>query len=363
MKTAIITTTINVPVLFRDYMKNVKDLGHDCFFVVIGDKKTPAEAKSYCLDLGKEFDLPMTFLDVADQEEYLNKHPELGAHLTWNSIQRRNIGLVIAYEQGAEQIITIDDDNFFVSDDFVMHHSVGQSKDIEILSTKSGWLNVCNFLTEKYNRPFYHRGYPLEQRFADEEPTTARVNGNVVVNAGFWFGDPDIDALTRIYYFNKPIEAVAYERGGHFALAHGTWSPFNSQNTSLAREIIPAYFLSPYIGRYDDIWAAYVIKRISDHLGDYITFGDPVVKQERNVHNYWKDLAQEDKGMMLTTPFVEMLKAIPLSGTTYSGCFKEISDGFKQKIAEAKISDEHRMFLQKYQEGMEVWIKTFEGIQ
>jgi hypothetical protein len=29
------------------------------------------------------------------------------------------------------------------------------------------------------------------------------LNGRVVVNAGLWFGDPDVDALTRLFY---PIE-------------------------------------------------------------------------------------------------------------------------------------------------------------
>ena len=46
----------------------------------------------------------------------------------------------------------------------------------------------------------------------------------------------------------------------------GTWSPFNSQNTALSAKIIPAYPLSPKVGRYDDIWASYVIYRIAGPL-------------------------------------------------------------------------------------------------
>jgi hypothetical protein len=40
-------------------------------------------------------------------------------------------------------------------------------------------------------------------------------------------------------------------------MANGTWCPFNSQNTALHRDLIPAYVLSPLIGRMDDIWARY----------------------------------------------------------------------------------------------------------
>jgi hypothetical protein len=62
----------------------------------------------------------------------------------------------------------------------------------------------------------------------------------VVVNAGLWLGDPDVDAVTRIC---NDINAEQYTREQSFALARGTWCPFNSQNTALWRGVIPAYCL------------------------------------------------------------------------------------------------------------------------
>ena len=53
----------------------------------------------------------------------------------------------------------------------------------------------------------------------------------------------------------------------NFFLAPGARGPFNSQNTILARAVLPAYFLSPNVGRYDDIFASFMVKRIADHLG------------------------------------------------------------------------------------------------
>jgi hypothetical protein len=38
---------------------------------------------------------------------------------------------------------------------------------------------------------------------------------------------------------------------------------------------------SPNIGRYDDIWAGYVVLAIADHLDHAVAFGFPVVKQVR----------------------------------------------------------------------------------
>jgi len=52
-----------------------------------------------------------------------------------------------------------------------------------------------------------------------------------------------------------------YTRDSSYVMANGTWCPFNSQNTALHRDLIPAYVLSPLIGRMDDIWARCVPPR------------------------------------------------------------------------------------------------------
>lgn len=363
MKYSIVTTTINTPVLLEKYAEDIIKYKRDCFFVVVGDKKTPIEAKTYCEKLGKEKNIDILFMDVAWQEEYLKDFPELGAHIPYNVIQRRNIGILYAYQNGADVIITIDDDNFFLSKDFVGLHMVGDVKKLEVLSSNTGWFNVCSFLREEFGRIFYHRGFVPEARFKKEIVQSEEQEVKVVVNAGFWLGDPDIDALTRLYYSAQPINAVAYERTSNFALAAGTWSTFNSQNTSLAREVIPAYFLSPMVGRYDDIWGAYVIKRIADHLGHAISFGFPIVEQKRNPHNYWKDLAKESNGMMLTSHFVDKLSSIQLSKKTYADCYAEIINMLPDalKIKE-NITLEHKEYLSNYIEGMSVWLKTFERL-
>lgn len=364
MKYAIVTTTINVPVLLAKYIDDVKKHKRDCFFVVIGDKKTPPEAKTYCEQLGKKKGVEMIFMDVADQEVYLKRFPELAAHIPWNCIMRRNIGILHAYEKGAETIITIDDDNFFLSKDFAGLHTVGARKKLDVIASHTKWFNVCSFLKEEFGREFYHRGFAPEKRHVKEKLTSSKKEMKVVVNAGFWLGDPDVDALTRLYYHSKPITAVDYKRKNNFTLAKGTWSPFNSQNTSLAREVIPAYFLSPMVGRYDDIWGSYVLKKITDHLGDAVTFGFPIVDQKRNPHNYWKDLAMEWDGMDLTSRFVNALTRIKLNKKTYGECYQEIASALEKelKLSELK-SDTHKAFCSNYIDGMRVWIKTFDRLK
>jgi len=331
MKTAVVTTTINVPKLLQGYAKSVRRYRHlDTHFVVVGDKKTPSAAKSFCARLEKRSGVPIHFFDLKQQEDYLKKYPELNRRLPYNSIQRRNIGILFAYEKGAESIVTIDDDNFFIAGDFLGEHALPKEKvPLEVFSSGTGWLNVCGFLKEKNGFSFYHRGFPMKKRWLKEKLSSRKKSVKVVANAGFWLGDPDIDAITRL---TLPVDVSEFKRRSNFALDIGTWSPFNSQNTALSREVIPAYFLSPDVGRYDDIWASYVIKRIADHLGHYISFGKPLVYQERNPHNYFKDYEKEKHGMALSDLFCDWLKSIRLKGSDYSKCYRELYLSLQKKL-------------------------------
>jgi hypothetical protein len=176
------------------------------------------------------------------------------------------------------------------------------------------------------------------------------------VNAGFWLGEPDIDAVTRLA---TPVESVGFPRAQNFALVPHTWSPFNSQNTALHRDVIPAYFLSPLIGRYDDIWASYVVDVIAGHLGDLIAFGHPLVRQDRNPHDWWTDLEHEKAGMQLTDRLVRYLRALTLTGTTYPACFAEVMAGLGRMIeSDDALDGRGRWHLQGFVDGLQVWQAT-----
>lgn len=363
MKTAIITTTINVPVLLEDYIKDGQKYEHDFFFVVIGDKKTPPETKKFCEELKEKYTIEIYCLDVEDQKEYLKKYPELDQHLLYNSIQRRNIGTLLAYEKGADIVITIDDDNYLETPDFIKNHTTGMTKEMEVLSSDTGWLNSCDFLEEEHGRRIYHRGFPLEYRFMGEKIENKNKKIKIVANAGFWLEEPDIDALVRLHYLNKPIVSKSYKKEDSFALELGTWSAFNSQNTALAREIIPAYFVSPYLNRYDDIWGSYVIQKIAEHLGHYVSFGLPIVTQKRNPHNSWHDLnVMEAMGMELNKDFTDMLRKIKLTKDSYQECFAELADELTKEISNKEYLEEQKKFYENYFKGMKVWTKTFERL-
>jgi hypothetical protein len=362
MKTTIVTTTIHIPVLLEKYAENARFYGHsDLGFLVVGDKKTPEAARAFCERLAERA-YPCEYLGVREQESYLERFPELWNHLPFNSIQRRNIGLLKAWEDGAETIITIDDDNLMLNHDFVRSHRiVGQRPELPAIESSSGWFNVCSVLEEANGAPFYHRGYPRGERWRERDEFTcvSPVRKRVAVNAGLWLDDPDIDAMTRM---ERPIVVKGVREGySSFALQPGTWCPFNSQNTALIRDVIPAYFLSPFIGRYDDIWASYIVVRIAQHLGDVIAYGNPLLRQKRNEHDLWRDLEAERVGMVLTDEFCRTLRGMELQGRGYAECFREIAEKLPAAWTPGdKWTDAMRSAREKLIEGLGIWSGVFE---
>ena len=357
----IVTTTINVPTLLGDYAADA--LAHDRRveqILVIGDRKTPPETASYCDGLAAETGIAVRYVGVEDQESYLARWPEFAEFLPWNCIQRRNVGLLLAWDGDADIVVTIDDDNFLEQADYLGAHAhLGQELELEAVESPTGWWNVCRMLEEARGIAFYHRGHPLSQRWHDDEWQLVERRGRIVVNAGLWLDDPDVDALARLYF---PVCATGPSEHyrDRLALAPGTWAPFNSQNTALLREAIPAYLLFPHVGRYDDIWASYVIRRIADARGDLVTYGAPLVRQERNPHDYFKDFDAERLGLETNDVFLAALHACDLGAGGYAEAFAAIAAEFPARIAEACAAGgrDPALFAQ-VADGLKLWAGIF----
>src|SRR5271154_2469189 len=106
MKVSIVTTTIHQPDFLLAYLENTKRHNHDVEFIVIGDVKTPRTASEFCSKIER-----CLFMGINEQEKYLKRFPRLREHLPFSSISRQNIGRLLAYENEADIIIMLDDDN------------------------------------------------------------------------------------------------------------------------------------------------------------------------------------------------------------------------------------------------------------
>lgn len=365
-KFILVTTTINVPYLLHDYVLDAKRFGHNLQgVIVIGDKKTPHDAGEFCAGLTAKTGTEVRYVGPAEQETYLARWPEFRDYLPWNSIDRRNIGMMMAYQTGADVVATIDDDNYLAQPDYFGGHAhVGDVGRVDAVHSQSGWWNVCEMLTEERGIPFYHRGHPYSKRwtadeaFQSETPVTART----VVNAGLWLDDPDVDAVARL---NGPIRAVGVSPRYKPRLACdiGTWAPFNSQNTALLREIIPAYFLFPCVGRYDDVWASFIMRHLSDTAGDLVTYGAPLVRQKRNPHSYFRDFDDERLGMEHSDAFIHAVRLCTVPPGDYAAGFAAVARQFPDKIREAcEIHKKNPAVFDEVARGMTIWSQVFANM-
>ena len=362
MKISIITTTINYPELLIEYAEDSVSVSkkHDVNFIIAGDLKTPAKTKSLCEKIQREYKVECIYLDPKSQIKYLTKFDKLNKYLSWNSVQRRNIAFLKAIETGSEIIITIDDDNFLESKNFIENHIKAFSqKNYTMISSNNGWYNVCELLKEKNNNTFFHRGYPVSKRKLNAKSTTKKVKDKkIAINAGLWVGDPDVDSVTRL---SNNIIATKYKFNNNFILNKRTNSPFNSQNTAINSKIAPCYFLSADVGRMDDIYASYITKKICAHLDYFISYGKPIVRQNRNNHNIWRDLELETRYHESLEVFLEYLKQIKLSKSsdTFFKATLELMNKLKLKLKKNKSKIEKEI-LSKFINSYIIWLETLK---
>ena len=100
-------------------------------------------------------------------------------------------------------------------------------------------------------------------------------------------------------------ENFIFKNIGHFSSVK--FAPFNSQNTIFNSDVISKYFLFPYIGRMDDIWASYYVQS----LGFKVIFDNATVYQKRNKHSYYKDFQGEIIGYRNNLNLILSLKKNP----------------------------------------------------
>jgi len=326
MKVSLVATSIRIPIELEAYARNAREHGHnDVEFIVVGDRRSDLGISSFCHRLSRNYS-PCEYLSIDAQQEYLSTHQSMiWKHLSFDSRQRRIIGMLKAWQNGADLVICIDSQDKLVEGDFIGSHShVGRIRMMTVANSSSGWFNPASMLRESRGQSFFLRGFPMKQRDNVGTPHFRDQSIAIAANSGSCLGHSDLDATTHLDH-EIQVSGLAPDSPSQLCLAPGTWSPFPAHNLAMKREVIPAFFLSPYVGRYDDIWASYIVSRIAEHLGEGISFGSPAVIRNSATANLAKDLEQELVGYRQTARFCEALRSIPLCGTSYHECFGQLA--------------------------------------
>lgn len=298
MKVGLACTTIHIP----HALKLLRKCSSDVMFFVAGDEESPHSDIINLTGLVP----PVHYLLPGEQNKW-----KCSEAIGWNCIQRRNIAFLEALKWGADVIISWDDDNLPMAPDYFKKFAWV----IQLLfngikvSGVEGWFDPGSLLIP----PTRHRGFP----YAKLSGRTASpvVNARVGVTAGLVIGNPDVDAVTRIEKA-PDIGSVHILGSTGVVVDLQTWTVFNSQNTAVIRELMPAWFMMPGCGRHDDIYASLIVQRVAREYGYHVHLGQPFAYQHRNEHNLITDLRQEIDGMEDVSRLARFLDALVLPNKT-----------------------------------------------
>lgn len=328
----IVFTTIHHPAVLRDLYENIQRHGHleEVKIWVVGDRKTPATAAALAAEISAR-GLETVYFGVDEQDEW-GRPFALYPLIPYNTDGRRVFGYLRALEEGCDLLISMDDDNFPAHDDFVGHHQkTGQVWRSSVLKEESGFHNICEYLVFEPVRQVFPRGFPFRLRGHSNrpQPGACPAGATIGVLEGLWREEPDVDATT---WLNGKTRVVGYNGPEAFVLDPSTWSPVNTQNTSVVRELIPAFVFVTMawpvpggkLDRYGDIWGGYFLLALMQGTPYLAAFGRPLVEHRRNPHNYVDDLRYEFWGMILTDWLLEILRS----------SFKPASSSMTERVLE-----------------------------
>ncbi len=265
MKKFLITTTINPPTEAVTLLATLPEWHR----IVIGDKKTPAD-----------WNLASTTYFGPTTQESLPY--ALITHLPWNTPARAMVGFLEAMRQGADSITQIDDDNIPYPR-FAIPAFDGSYTQL----SNSPFVNMYRHFGAT---DIWPRGYPLPLVTAEDASTEKTEQTRVGVWQHLADQDTDVDAIFRL----TKNKLVTFSQREPITLAPGTWCPFNCQSTTFRKEVFPLLYLPAFVHpRVSDIMRSFVAQPILNNLGYTLGFTSPLVRQERNPHEYLKDFEAE----------------------------------------------------------------------
>jgi hypothetical protein len=365
-RATLVLTTIFDPVILDGYRSNFERYGHlaEVAVIVIPDKKTPAAAFETCRRLAGQ-GLEVLCPTLEEQETFLQRAGLPAEFIPYNLDNRRNVGYLMAWERGSDFLISIDDDNFCTEgeDYFAAHAGALFGREPHAIEgDETRFLNICDLLETNVS-PVYARGYPYFARHRKSTLQSSTGVADIKINAGLWLQDPDVDAITWLGLSPK----VTGFQHRSIVLDAKTWSPINTQNTAVRRDLLPAYYFirmgyplgGGKVDRYGDIFSGYFALACAKHLGGTARFGTPVADHRRNSHNYLKDAAAELPAILLLEDILAWLIDVRLTGSTgweaylsLSHLLEEAAEKFQGQI----WNDASRGFVHEMAGLMRAWI-------
>lgn len=374
---SIVTTTINQPSFLDEYIENAREHGYldNLTLYVIGDLKTPLDVKTYCRSLASAHGVEIIYMSIDDQLEWLESRDldGLREYLPYHSIQRRNIGYLYACEQGADVILSLDDDNLAGNSDiFGAFSQVGETIDVLEVTSSNSWYNSASMLNYEQapSDEIYHRGFPYSKRSDAVEYEFMETTREIAVRAGLWLDIPDVDVITHLERSPRAVSLRDEFAHTPVALGNDTYCPVNTQNTAFDAAMMPLIHTIPMgdeingleLSRFDDIWLGYFAEKVLHSMGKTVAYGTPLSSHDRNVHHLKQELEHEAIGIQLNELVIEILDSIEITEADYVACYRELITDFRRELHTREIDYEFRAYFEQMLDGMETWTAACETV-
>jgi hypothetical protein len=292
-----VMTTINNP---NDSMLQLIKFSKEASskFIVVGDTKTPTTWENIGCD----------FLSIESQ---LSLFPQFAAITPTKHYARKNFGYLLAKTSGAEWIYETDDDNYPLKNPF-------GERNLEVTAStfksSSRWLNIyAIFGIESENsnqRYLWPRGFDLNS-LGNKYDSDLEQTVTSPIQQGLANGDPDVDAIYRLVFG----ELVNFKERNPVVLQPGQVCPTNSQTTWWHKSVYQLMYLpSTCTFRLTDILRGFVAWRIMIEEKQYVSFHNPVVRQDRNDHVLLKDFKDEVELFLGSSEIIETLLDLQIGG-------------------------------------------------
>ena len=254
MKIAIVTPT-NRPEKIQDFLAAWKEQfdKYDCKLYIVRDGKHPTvTGQTVKQVMGSYSDLIYNFNDGV-----------------------RNLGFAAAYKDGADIIISLDDDVTPCGD------TVGDHLQALNMETNTSWMNTA----EKYRM----RGYPFGNK------------SEVVLSHGTWKGVADFDASSQLVHKTPSVETF------RIPVPKSCLFPMCIMNVAFKRQMTPYMYQAPMFGdinRFADIWGGIEAKKDIDANGWAAVTGYAKVNHLR-ASDPFVNLVKEARGIGMNEKYGE----------------------------------------------------------
>lgn len=250
----------------------------------------------------------------------------------------KSYGILKAFQEGADNIVCLDDDVVSNNPNFVLNHE--QILSARILSSVNGTYNMVRKQgvpnTPQKGLPKYHEM---------EKP--------VVFSYGLWYGYLDVPSQ---HIVDQGMVSGNNSNTIQEEIQDTMYASISGMNIGLKNEVVPAYYQllmgKEYgLGKWGDVWSGLFMQKISHYLSKAILTGHPMVFH-KHYGNANDNVEKEKGGIELNELLWRDVPKMELYGKTYRSCYVEIAN-------KLPLYSGYEPYMEKLKKAMLTWADFF----